>query len=372
MIAALSRGSMDSHFEQARALFLEGVAHYEAGRLPQAEQKFAAALSLMPGRPSVLTNLGAVRLKLGRAKDALALLQEALAQEPDNPEALGHCATALAELGRPAEALPLYDRALARDPRPAEAWMLRGSVLKELGRGAEAAASFREALARGGDPELLGYYLAGVEGGQAPAHAPRHYVQALFDGYAGEFDRHLVQALRYDAPSVLTQRIVAQGRRYRHALDLGCGTGLCGPLLRPLAGRLTGVDLSGNMLEKARALGAYDDLQQADVLEFLAGGSDTFDLVLAADVFVYVGALDEVFRRLAQRMPAKGSFSFTVEESSGAELELRASLRYAHSQAGLRRLARQHGFEVEAMERRPVREDQRRPIPGLFFWLEKT
>jgi len=359
-------------FEQARAFFLEGVAAYEAGRLPDAERKFAAALSLAPGRPSVLSNLGAVRLKLGRAEEALALLQEALQREPGNAETLGHCGTALAELGRTAEALAHFERALAVDARSPALWVLRGNALKELGRGAEAAQSFREALARGGDRELLAYYLAGLEAGAAPQRPPAHYVEALFDGYAAQFDQHLVRTLRYDAPGVLAQRLRASGQRWRHALDLGCGTGLCGPFLRALADRVTGVDLSSNMLEKAHALGAYDALVQADVVAFLAQAQESFDVVVAADVFVYVGALDEVFRLLAARMPAGASFCFTVEESQGAELELRSSLRYAHSEAGIRRLAQTHGFAVSAMDKRPVREDQRVPIAGLFFWMERA
>src|SRR5437764_5953049 len=345
---------MDRTLEQARTLFLEGVAHYEAGRLQQAERQFAAALSLAPGRPSVLTNLGAVRLKLGRAADAVVLLEEALAQEPGNAEALAHCATALAELGRTKEAVTLFDRAVAADPRPAAVWMHRGTALRELGRAQEAAASYREALARGGDAELLRYYLAGLEGGAVPARPPREYVQALFDAYAGEFDTHLVQTLRYDAPQVLVQRL--GGRRFTHALDLGCGTGLCGPLLRPLAQRLTGVDLSANVLARAQALGVYDLLQQGDVVDYLRGATEAFDAVVAADVFVYVGALDEVFALLAARMPPQGLFAFTVEESSAGEVVLRESLRYAHSESGLRRLATDHGFAVQAIERRPVRD----------------
>jgi predicted TPR repeat methyltransferase len=364
-------GSMDSNLEQARAFFRDGVAHYEAGRLSHAEQSFAAALSLAPGRPSVLSNLGAVRLKLGRAEEALELLQQALAQEPGNMETLGHCGTALAELGRLQEALAHFDRALACDAAAPALWGLRGNALRELGRHEEAAASFREALARGGDPELLAYYLAGVQAGDAPAHPPVHYVESLFDGYAAHFDEHLVQALRYDAPRVLTQRYAGQGRRWRHALDLGCGTGLCGPFLRQLARRVTGVDLSANMLEKARALGAYDDLCQDDIAAFLRRSGDSFDLVVAADVFIYVGALEEVFGLLAGRMPAQGSFCFTVEEAQGSELELRTSLRYAHSEAGIRRVAQAHGFQVLAIERRAVRQEQQVPIPGLFVWLEK-
>jgi predicted TPR repeat methyltransferase len=363
---------MDVTLEQARTFFLEGVRHCEAGRWLQAEQKFAAALSLAPARPSVLTNLGAVRLKLGRPDEALTLLQEAVALEPDNAEALGHCGTALAELGVPAQALQMFDRALALDAGSATIWRLRGTVLKELGRWDAAADSFREALVRGGDPDLLNYYLAGLEAAKPPKHAPRDYVEALFDNYAAHFDSHLVAALRYDAPPVLADRLAATGRRYANALDMGCGTGLCGRYLRPLADRLSGVDLSGKMLDKAQETGLYDELRQGDIVEFLARAGETYDLVVAADVFVYVGALDEVFSHAAKRIAAGGRFAFTVEESLGAELELRPSLRYAHSEAGLRRLADANGFRVAALEHRPVREDQRQPIPGLFAWLEKS
>jgi predicted TPR repeat methyltransferase len=326
----------------------------------------------MPGRPSVLTNLGAVRLKLGRPEEALTLLQQALAQEPANTEALGHCAVAHAELGMPSEALPLFDRALVGHAHQPSLWTMRGSVLKELGRYEEAAASFRRALEEGGDAELNRYYLAGLAHDSAPRNAPRHYVEALFDGYADQFDQHLVQALRYDAPRLLMQRIAAAGRRHARALDLGCGTGLCGPYLRELAQRVIGVDLSARMLEKAAAVGAYERLEQADVVAFLAAAQDGFDLVVAADVFVYVGALEEVFRDLARLMPAGGVFAFTVESSAGEDVVLRPSLRYAHSEAYLRRLATEHGFVFTALQDAPVREDQRVPIPGLFCWLEKS
>lgn len=363
---------MNSPLEQARQFFLDGLAHYQAGRMEQAERQFSAALALAPGRPSVLTNLGAVRLKLGRAEEALPLLEEALGQEPGNVEALGHAGAALAELGRHAEALRLFDRALAADARLAALWTLRGSLLREMGRTAEAAESFRQAIAHGGDAQLIGFYLAGVGGlPEVPPASPRAYVEALFDGYAVQFDSHLTEALKYDAPRILTQRLLADSAHYRNGLDLGCGTGLCGRLLRPACARITGIDLSGNMIEQAHARGGYDQLQQADVLEFLQGTSERYDLVIAADVFIYVGALDAVFAQLARVMLPQGRFCFTVEESEGPELALRSSLRYAHSEALLRRLAGEHGFSVTAIERGPVREEQRQPIPGLFVWLEK-
>lgn len=135
---------------------------------------------------------------------------------------------------------------------------------------------------------------------------------------------------------------------------------------------MTGVDLSIAMLDKAQALGVYETLVQADALEYLAAAQEPFDLVIAADVFIYVGVLDAVFRQVARVLPAQGSFCFTAEESRDQEVALRPSLRYGHSEAYLRRLAQENGLRVVALEHAPVRHDQGEPVPGLFVWLEKS
>lgn len=363
---------MSGNFEQAKEFFAQGLGHYQEGRFAQAEVNFIASLALLPGRVSTLTNLGAAQLKLGKPQDALDPLEEALAQEPDNVEAWGHRATALAELGRHEEALACLERALGLDGALGQAWSLRGRLLKDLGRPDEAAASFEKALAHGADQELNRYFLASLDGRDIPAAAPRHYVEGLFDGYAEQFDKHLLQALNYRAPQVLVDQLRSMRPRFAAALDLGCGTGLCGSLLKPLAGRLDGVDLSSNMIAMAQALGVYDELVQADLAHYLGTIDRRYDLVLAADVFIYVGALEAVFAGVARVMEAHGVFCFSVEPGDGGQdLALRASLRYAHSEPYLRRLAGQHGFEVAHTASHPIREDRGTPIPGLFVWLVK-
>jgi predicted TPR repeat methyltransferase len=382
---------MSGTFEQARAFFLQGLAHYQAGRYADADTSLSAALALVPGRPSTLTNLGATRLKLGRPAEALELLQEALATEPGNIEALGHCASALAELGQAQSALDCLDRLLAVDDRVAHAWSLRGSLLREQGHHTRAAASFRQALDLGADPVLNGFYLAGLGQAEMPPAAPPDYVEQLFDGYAQQFDGHLVQQLNYHAPDVLVARLGAFDRRFEKALDLGCGTGLCGQLLQHQVSRIDGVDLSSNMLARARAHGVYTQLVQADAAAFLATTAEQYDLVLAADVFIYVGALEAVFAGMERVLRPQGVFCFSVEALDG-ELDadppdvasgrgpqgvpgldwmLRSSMRYAHRESYIRRLAAHHGFQLADTVRQPLREEQRRPVPGLFFWLTK-
>jgi predicted TPR repeat methyltransferase len=359
---------MNANFEQAKNFFMQGVGHYEAGRFEQARAQFAASLSLVPGRASTLMNLGATLAKLGRFDDAVQVLEEAQRAQPGDAETHGHLATALAELGRHRQALEHVDAALHVNSEAGVLWTLRGNLLKDLGRLDESAQAFRQALDHGGDAELHRYYLAGLTGSETPVAPPRRYVQSLFDGYAKGFEDHLVQVLHYRAPEILVRGLGL--RRFGYVLDLGCGTGLCGQQLRSISGHITGVDLSANMVEQARARAVYDEVVQADLVEYLAADRVPRDLVIAADVFIYVGELDAVFAAVHQALAPGGVFAFSVELAGGpAPMELRTSLRYAHSRDYIESLAKRLGLEIVSTAQRPIREDQSQPIDGLFVWL---
>lgn len=362
----------DTAFEQAKLQFTTGLACFEAGQYPAAHEHFEAALALLPGRVSTLVNLAATRLKLARPQAALDAADQVLAAEPDNTDAWLHRANALLELGRSELALPAFERLLALNPGFAPAWCARGDILREMGRVGEAEQAYRQALAHGGDAELIGYYLAALGTQQSPATSPRVYVEALFDAYAQQFEQHVVQALHYRAHEVLTRALPGlHAGRFASALDLGCGTGLCGPLVKPLADRLVGVDLSARMIEQARSRGVYDQLVHADITEHLQHSTEHHDLVLAADVFIYIGDLSPVFAAVSAAMLQGGLFCFSTEVASreARGFELLPSLRYAHAETYLRGLAEQHGFDVLKLSREPIREDQRQSIDGVFAYL---
>jgi predicted TPR repeat methyltransferase len=361
---------MSNDFEQAKQHFLDGLRCFEEGRFEAADGHFRSSLALLPGRPSTLTNLAATCLKLKRPQEALPLLEQALAATPDDPDGWMLRGMALAELSRHEEALQAYDRVLALDASVARAWSQRGAILKDLHRIDEAIASLQKAIALGADPEVNGWFLASLTGAAAPAVAPPRYVERLFDDYADSFEVHLVGVLHYQAHTLLVDGLkrIAGGRVAR-ALDLGCGTGLCGPLLQPLADRIDGVDLSPRMLDKARSRGVYDELVQADVAQHLQATARRYELVVSADVFIYIGDLDAVFAGV-RRVMDRGVFCFSVESlDDEREFALRPSQRYAHSQRYLRGLAQRHGFEVVHIERHTIREDQRQPIEGSFVYL---
>lgn len=396
---------MDAELDQARGHFLEGIGHFEAGRLDQARSCFETALALAPGRASVLANLGITHFRLGHWHEAIPLLQQTTVADPSQPDAwiylgLAHealsqwqaavdslvralqleprravpwlvCGRCQLRLGLVEPALQAFDRAVALDPSLAAAWSERGSLLRELHQLEDAARCFEKAMSLGADPELHGYYLASVRGTGGPSAPPRKYVEALFDDYAADFQAHLVENLKYQAHESLIRPLIQAARRYRAVLDLGCGSGLCGPLIHPLADIIDGVDVSRAMLRQARDLGVYRDLIHADLVPFLGETTLSPDLVLAADVFIYVGDLSAVFRSVRRILQPAGCFALTVELSAeGQDVRLLPSLRYAHSESYVRRLAQSQGFKVRDLFTAPLRHEQSRPVAGLYVFLD--
>ena len=355
----------------AEAWCQRGIALCDLARHDEALACFDKSLALDGGNPLAWYLLGDTLFILRRRADALRAFERLLQLQPDRADAWFRHGQSLQALDRHGEALASYDKALALDPRHAQAWSNRGGILKDLKRFDEAAASFEKALALGANAEVDGFFLASLRGQQAPASAPRPYVESLFDEYADQFEDHLVGVLRYGAHRTLVDLL--QGltrRRFTSALDLGCGTGLCAPLVKSFAARIDGVDLSRRMLDKAHALGLYDRLVQADVVEHLRSSDRRYDLVLSADVLPYIGDLQPLFSGVRRVIDAGGVFCFSAEAAGDTNaFELLPSLRYAHAERYLRELAAQQRFEVLQIAQHPIREDQRRPIPGWYVFL---
>ncbi len=378
------------------------------GRLPEALASYDTALRLRPGYPEAACHRAIALHDLGRDADALASAALALRTRPAYPEALaargnalhglGHFSAAAADFeaalqltqgARRAEllcwlggaqiklqhfeiALNSFDAALALRPQHAHTLQLRANALRLLGRGADAVAAYREALALGGDSIQIGFALAALGAAPVPAQAPTDYVKALFDQYADHFDAHLVQDLHYRTPALIGQMLAgAVLKAGADTADLGCGTGLCGPVLRPLSRRLSGVDLSPKMLARAAERQLYDALDCADIAAWLAARPGSLDLLVAADVLVYIGALDELFAHARTAARAGAAFCFSVERDDGAAqgYALAAAGRYVHSRIYIETVAQQTGWRIEQAADVTLREDGGRPVAGMLLLL---
>jgi len=294
-----------------------------------------------------------------------------------------------AAAGEPVAAAELMEQALELVPDWAAGWFALAEFRETAaGRGgpeADAAregavAAYREALRLDADDHCgATLRLARLGAAPAPDAPPPAHVRDLFDGYADRYEASLVAALGYRGPELIAALLDARaaGRRFAAALDLGCGTGLMAPVIRPRVERLDGVDLAPAMVAKARARGLYDGLEVGDVVAAMAARTAaSLDLLVAGDVFCYLGDLTAVFVAAA-RVAAPGAvFVFTAEavgdDEPGGEVVLRDSLRWAHRRRHLEAVAANAGFRIETIEAATLRRDRGCDVAGHVALLTRT
>jgi predicted TPR repeat methyltransferase len=311
---------------------------------------------------------------------ALADSAPAASLVPDHPLAarrLAYAHDAMADKDF-AAAIDILEQTLELCPGSALVWFRLGEVLAAAGRAADAASAFRQTMqfdAQG----LLGaaLHLSRLGVTDAPPQPPVAYVRGLFDDYAHRFETHLTQKLDYHGPEQIVAALeaVKPGAVYSAAIDLGCGTGLMAKALDARCVAICGCDLAPKMVAIAERTGLYTHVAVADAADFLATHANACaDLLLAADVFVYVGDLSDIFAQGARVIVSGGLFAFTVQSSDGtdgAEYCIGEDLRYAHTPAGLMRLARDHGFAVKVLEPAVLRKDRGQDVASLTVVLER-
>lgn len=282
-------------------------------------------------------------------------------------------ARGLIERGEAEAAAELLTETLNQAPGFIAGWFLLGEACEMTGDRDGAAKALRRVLALDPADQLgAGVRLARLGERKALRAMSPAYVRNLFDQYAGRFDRDLIGTLGYNAPTLLRAALdqIAGGERgYARVLDLGCGTGLMGETICDRASELVGVDLSPNMVEAAKRKNIYSRLIVGDLLEFLVAEIAPFDLILAADVFVYLPGLNPVFKAASEKLSASGLVAFTVETHGGEGAILRDTLRFAHGEPHLRAAAKYAGLEVLKLEKVSTRREKDIPVEGLLAVL---
>ncbi|WP_416796326.1 methyltransferase domain-containing protein [Ciceribacter azotifigens] len=289
----------------------------------------------------------------------------------------------LSEGGDAAAAAELMEQALELAPDWPAGWLRLAEYSEKAGKIEAAIAALRRVVILDPQDMFAARLKLAVLGAESmPEQPSSRYVEALFDDYADRFETSLVEKLGYSVPGKLAALIseTAGERRFRLAVDLGCGTGLFGVEIRDQAERLEGFDLSANMLAKASAKQIYDHLGEAD-LSLPAERSGLFaegqpggraDLVAAADVLMYLGSLDNAFVVAAALAGPGAIFAFSVEEAEvGQGFELAPSLRYRHSESYVRQSLADAGFDTSQVTRSVIRMDSGKPVHGILFLAER-
>jgi predicted TPR repeat methyltransferase len=355
--------------QAAARLCDEGYASLEGGRFEEAHALLMHARELAPGNPLVHYRLGLLFGDTGRPAEALGALDTSLRLQPDNARAHNNRGSALQLLGRVVEAERAFQRALDLSPELELPYINLGHLLEEQGKVRQATELYERAISHGLDPSLFSHYLAAASG-EVTRRAPDRWVTATFDNFAPTFDARL-RSLGYNAPRMLAEMVRSHVDETLDVLDLGCGTGQCGLSLAQLRRYLVGVDLSEKMLGQARALGIYDELHVSEVHAWLRGSAAArFDLVIAADVFIYIGALEDLFRETARNLRSGGWFAFSTEECESADYMLLPTGRYAQSEAYIRGLSDPR-FKVVVADPAVIRMESDKPLMGRLYLLQR-
>lgn len=325
--------AVDNDPENFQAVSNMGLALLEIHQPVGAEAAFARALELHPNATDYF-NLAKVKELLGDVAGATANYHKSIEAQPDSALCYERLAYLLGRTGQEVEAREVIDAWLKHMPDSASAL--------------HAQAAYSDV---------------------PPKRAPNQYVAELFDKFADNFDQTL-ERIGYQAPSLMADelnRILPSADKRLDVLDAGCGTGLCANALRQHAVRLVGVDLSANMLERARDRQLYDALYEQELTDYVEQISAAFDVVFCCDTLVYFGELAGILAAFWQALRPGGWLFFTVELGQGqADYELGFHGRYNHSQSAINRYLSSCDFERATLQTVTLRKESGRSVEGLL------
>lgn len=384
-------------------VFRDAMIAHRAGRLAEAETGYLEVLVRRPDEPKALHFVGLLRFHRGDQEGGIECVLQSLRSDPANSRAWNDLGGMFVAMGRAVDAREAYRRATQATPGNAEGWYnlgvclrkegdlegaissLRraiactagysrayealGMLLYQLGRAEEASDVYSDWYARDPSNAKANHMAAAMSGSNVPSRASDEYVRMLFDESAESFDSSL-ERLNYRAPpaiaNALSQRV---NGRLATVLDAGCGTGLCGPLIRGSCGQLVGVDLSSKMIERARARNCYDELVVAELTAFLRQRPHAFDAVVCADTLMYFGTLETVFSAASGSLRGAGWFTFTLEAlepGSVYDYRLEVHGRYTHSESYTRAALAAANFDIDAFTRDTFRNERDQGVPGFL------
>ena len=327
--------TVESLYEEADRLYYDGA-------LDQAAEVYKRILEIDPDYQPAVHSLGIIHYDQDDYGPAVDYMQRALALDPEDVYVhsnLGKSLYGMVHMGDRDKA-----EAIARD------WMRefpRNRIARHMG--------------------------AAVTGDSLPDRANDAYVAQTFDEFADTFEEKL-EELEYKAPALLAEALKrhVEGEGLR-ILDAGCGTGLCAPLLAPMARRLEGIDLSEEMLALARKRKLYKRLDKAELTGALASRAGRYDVVVAADVLCYFGALEAVFKAMRKSLKKGGLLALTLEtEDLPQPFQLNISGRYAHDGSYVETALTDAGFDIAEQKVETLRTEYAEPVTGLVLVAVRT
>ena len=286
-------------------------------------------------------------------------------------DALANLAQRLRDEGKTQAAFLCQQRATELCPESPRLLCQLGELAHIVGQRDVARDAYEKYLRRNPDDAEVQHILVALRDEPAPPRVPDACIRQLYERFSAFYESNMCDELGYQAPQQLREVIqqVIGSKRGLSVLDLGCGTGLAGVSLRPLAAHLIGVDLSGEMLAQARSRHIYDELHVGELTEWLSRGRQKFDLIVACDTFIYFGDLRQVIGPAAARLHPGGVIAFSVERAGTAPYRLTDSGRYEHHFEHLRDTAEAFQLQIAGHREAFLRMEYGQEVLGHYVCL---
>ncbi|MGD9591561.1 MAG: tetratricopeptide repeat protein [Candidatus Berkiella sp.] len=362
--------AVDTHYNLANC-------YIQLDRLQDALPHYQEVLKLRPDHLGATHNLGITLCGLKRFSEAEPLLATMTIKEPNNIDAWFHLGVIYSGLAQADEAIECYQKVLSLNPNHAHSHHNLATVFLHRGDKTKALEHYQQAFKLEPSNKTAQHMISALTNQTLEGGAPNEYTRALFDQYAYSYDKQVKDKLKYRVPQLLREAVTPFiVKQPLDILDLGCGTGLCAPLFADIVGKMVGVDLSPNMIEVARSLGGYDKLIVSDILSYLNHRNNEYDLVIAADVFVYFGSLQAALQACYFVLTKDGLCCFSIETLTKEECDkdplhqdyqLRTTGRYAHNANYIQAICQQIGFEILYEKSETIRYQEEIPMLGNIY-----
>jgi predicted TPR repeat methyltransferase len=259
------------------------------------------------------------------------------------------------------------------EPENWDAWYDLGEVSQCVGKREEARIAYQKYFDARPDDGEIEHLLIALRDDAPPPRASDRAILHIYKTFAASYESRMLDDLKYAGPQRVEDGIkaVIGERGGLRVLDLGCGSGLSGVMIKPRAASLTGIDLSPEMLELARARNIYDRLEQGEITEWLGREDTPVDLVMSCDCLIYFGDLGSIVQAAAKRLVPGGIFAMSMERGNRDPYFLTDTGRYTHHPDHVRDVAAKAGLTVAYINDAFLRYEYGEEVMGLYAILQK-
>lgn len=352
--------------------------YYEEENFSAALRHYELAAKECPDDPDAFFNIGLCHKKLGSRNAAISAFNSSLELQGDRIDTLYNLASCYREDHNWEQAEDIYVKVLQIDAYYLPALSNLAYTCQRLGKKEEALLLYHQVIALNPDHKSAQHMISCLSE-TSITHTEIDYVRELFDNYSENFEDDLLKNLYYQVPALLKQELIEikeSSHIFEHVLDLGCGTGLVGIHFTDVCKNMTGVDIATKMVKKASEKGIYNKVVASDINLFFQNDTEQYDLFIAADVFSYIGGLEETFENITKAALPGALICFSVEQPTQKidhldGYKLGETGRFMHSAEYIKNLCDHHELRLHKQSPAQFRQEASQWVQGWIFVLEK-